>query len=136
MNTMSVHDISSNEDVLPDSTSYGNNSYGYVQVLYHNHLKISGVVDVEVFNGAYITKMHLENLQNNGCFRSHTNALCSRGQFLKMNTNQLVDLEHNQIMKCVIICHNDFVGLEILAMHIGCKKGLITYTISLMALQL
>jgi hypothetical protein len=44
----------------------------------------------------------------------------------KVNNNQYVDLEHNQIMRC-IICHSDYVGLEILAMHNMCRKGLITY---------
>ncbi len=37
-----------------------------------------------------------------------------------------MDLEHNQIMKC-IICHSDFSSHEILTMHTKCKKGLITY---------
>jgi len=44
----------------------------------------------------------------------------------KVNNNQSVDLEHNQIMRC-IICHNDYVGLEILAMCTRCRKGLIAY---------
>ncbi len=29
-------------------------------------------------------------------------------------------------MRC-FICHNDFIGLEILAMRTKCRKGLITY---------
>lgn len=62
MNTINVHDISSNEDILPDSTCYGNNSYGNVQVLCHDHLEILGVIDAEMLNDAYITKMHLQNL--------------------------------------------------------------------------
>jgi hypothetical protein len=37
-----------------------------------------------------------------------------------------MDWEHNQIMRC-IICHNDYVGLEILAMQTRCRKGLIAY---------
>jgi hypothetical protein len=37
-----------------------------------------------------------------------------------------MDLDHNQIMKC-IICHNNYVGHEILAMHTKCKKKMITY---------
>jgi hypothetical protein len=37
-----------------------------------------------------------------------------------------MDLEHNQTMRC-IICHNDFVGPKILAMHTMCKKGLISH---------
>lgn len=43
-----------------------------------------------------------------------------------MNNNQLVDLDHNQIMKCVT-CHNDYISLKILAMHTRCRKGSITY---------
>jgi hypothetical protein len=42
------------------------------------------------------------------------------------NNNQHVDLDHNQIMICVI-CHNDYIGLKILAMHTRYRKWLITY---------
>ncbi len=52
MNTMNVHDISSNEDVLAYSIGYGNNNYDNVQVLCHDHLKILGVVDAKVLNDA------------------------------------------------------------------------------------
>jgi hypothetical protein len=44
--------------------------------------------------------------------------------FLKVNNNQPMDLEHNQIMRCIIYC-NDFIGLEILAICTKCRKGLI-----------
>jgi hypothetical protein len=37
-----------------------------------------------------------------------------------------MDLDHNQIMICVIY-HHDSIGLEILAMCTRCKKRLITY---------
>lgn len=55
----------------------------------------------------------------------HTTNLHSLGQFKGTNKNQLVDLDHNQIMKCVI-CHTDYIGLKILAMHTNCRKGLTT----------
>lgn len=50
---------------------------------------------------------------------------------LQVNNNQLVNLTQNQIMKC-IICHNEIVALETLALCIKCQKGLIAYP-SLMA---
>ncbi len=44
----------------------------------------------------------------------------------KVNNNQPVEISQNQIMKC-IICQNDIVPLEILAMCTICKKGFIAY---------
>jgi hypothetical protein len=46
--------------------------------------------------------------------------------FFKVNNNQRKDLEHNQIMRCIIY-NNNFIGLEILAMCTTCRKGLIAY---------
>jgi hypothetical protein len=70
--------------------------------------------------------MHLENLQQQRLLwkpHSHTSFTWA---FLKVNNNQHVDLDHNQIMGCIFY-HVDFVDLEILAMHTRCRKGLITY---------
>ncbi len=46
--------------------------------------------------------------------------------FFKVNDNQLVNLFENQIMKC-IICQNEIIPPEFLAMHTRCRKGLIAY---------
>ncbi len=58
---------------------------------------------------------------NKDFFGSHTPTL-----HLKVNNNQPMDLDHNQIMR-YIFCHVDFVDLKILAMHTKCMKGLIAY---------
>lgn len=68
MNTMNVRDTNSNEDVPWNSTSYGSNNIGNVQVPCHDHLEFATVVDIEVFDDAYITEMHLEDLRNQWLF--------------------------------------------------------------------
>ncbi len=73
-----------------------------------------------------ITKMHLEILQKQRfLWKPHYHISFTWVVFMVHN-DQLVDLERNQIMRC-IVCHNDYVGPEILTMHTGCKKGSITY---------
>jgi hypothetical protein len=74
---------------------------------------------------AYITKMHLENLRQQRFLWKPHSYTSFTWAFLKVNNNQPMDFDHNQIMK--ILCHVDFVDLEILPMHTKCKKGLITY---------
>jgi hypothetical protein len=83
------------------------------------------VVGKDDLNG-YITRMHLENLRQQRLLWKPHSPTSLTWAFLKVNNNQLVDLDHNQIMGC-IFCHVDFVDLEILAMHTRCRKGFITY---------
>jgi hypothetical protein len=68
----------------------------------------------------------LENLQKQRFFLKPHNRTSFTWAFYNINNNQPMDLDHNQIMICVI-CHHDFIGPEILAMHIKCNKRLITY---------
>jgi hypothetical protein len=60
--------------------------------------------------------------RNKGFFGNHIVLLHSH---FKVNNNQPMDLEHNQIMRC-IIDHRDYVSPKILFMY-NRKKGLIAY---------
>jgi hypothetical protein len=63
MNTMSVHDLHSNED-FQASTNHDNSNIGNVQETCHGELKNPLVVDVKVVHDdASIIEMHLEILQ-------------------------------------------------------------------------
>jgi hypothetical protein len=125
MNTMNVHDVNSNEDVPPHFIAYANNIINNLQVHSYEELKIPKVINAKVHDYAYITKMHLENLQNYQLFwKLHYHTLFMWA-FLKVNYNQPMDLKYKHIMRC-IICQNDSIGSKILAMHTMCKKGLIT----------
>jgi hypothetical protein len=64
-------------------------------------------------------------VESNGSLEPHYHNSLKWVSF-KVNNNQLVEIFQNQIMKC-IICQNDIVPLEILAMHTICRKGLIAY---------
>jgi len=57
---------------------------------------------------------------------NHIITIHLHGFLFKLNNNQLMEISQNQIMKC-IICQNDTVSLEILAMRIICRKGFIAY---------
>jgi hypothetical protein len=70
--------------------------------------------------------MHLENLQQWRFIWKPHSCTSLTWAFLKVNNNQPMDLDHNQIMRC-ILCHVDFVDIEILGMHTRCEKWLITY---------
>jgi hypothetical protein len=60
MNTMSVHDLHSDED-FPISTGHDNSNIGNVQAPYHEELENPLVVDVKVVHDdAFVIEMHLE----------------------------------------------------------------------------
>jgi hypothetical protein len=46
--------------------------------------------------------------------------------FFKVNNNQEVDSQQNQVMR-YIVCHDEIVGSKILTLCIRCRKGLIAY---------
>ncbi len=121
---MSAHDIISNEEVLPTFAGYDNNIIGNAQVVCQGgELNNRRVVDVERHDDAYIIKTHGKFAETKVFFRNHIVLLHSH---FKMNNNQPMDLEHNQIMRCVID-HNDYASPKILFMCTKRKKGLITY---------
>jgi len=81
------------------------------------------VVDVETVHDdvSSIIEMHLEILQKQRLLWKPHYHISLTWVVFTINNNQLVDLDHNQIMRC-IICHIDYDGLEILTMHTRCKK--------------
>jgi hypothetical protein len=92
-----------------------------VQITYqYGELENSKVVDAKGHDDAYITKMCLENLHKQRFFLKPHYYTSFTWAFFKVNNNQLLDLKHNQIMKC-IICHHDYVSPKILVMHTRCK---------------
>ncbi len=74
-----------------------------------------------MLKGMVITKMHLKNLWKQRLIYKAHYYISFILEFLEVNNNQFVELDHNQIMRC-IICHNDFVGSKILAMCTKCRK--------------
>jgi hypothetical protein len=78
-----------------------------VQIAYQvGEVENSKVVMLKGMMNAYITKMCLENLQKQRFFKKPHYCTSLTWAFFTVNNNQLLDLEHNQIMKC-IICHHD-----------------------------
>ncbi len=124
MKTLNVHDLHPNEDFLV-SITLDNSSIGNVQETCHGELGNPLNIDAKVVHDdASITKMHLSILQKKKILWKPHYCTSLIRVFLKVNNNQPMDLQHDRIMKC-IICHNDFIGLEILTMCTKCSKGLI-----------
>ncbi len=68
MNTISVHDIISNEKVLPTSPIYDSNNIGTTNCLPRWGARKFKYVNAKGHDDAYITKMCLENLQKQRFF--------------------------------------------------------------------
>jgi hypothetical protein len=127
MNTMGVHDLHYDED-FPASLRHDMSSIGNVQPTCHGEPKNPLVIDVETMHddASSITKMHLEMLQKQRLlWKPHYHISLTWVVFM-VNNNQIVDLECNQIMRCIIF-HSDSAAPEILTMHTRYKKGSITY---------
>jgi len=126
MNTINIHDITSNEEILA-FVKYDNNRIGNVQIACESgELKIPKVINVEKHDDAYIIETHLKVLWKQKLFWKPHYSTSFTWAFFKVNNNELMDLDYNQIMR-YIICHNDFVGPKILIMCTKCKKRLISY---------
>lgn len=46
--------------------------------------------------------------------------------FFKINNNQKVDLQHSQIMQCIVY-HSETMGLKVIGLHIRYHKRFIAY---------
>jgi hypothetical protein len=120
MNTMSVHDLHFDEDFLA-FVGHDINSIGNVQTTYHGEPENPLVVD-KLKLCMMITKMQLEILWKQRLLWKPHYCTSVTWAFLKVNNSQPMDLEHNQLMRCIIY-QSDSIGLEILAMCTKCKKG-------------
>jgi hypothetical protein len=124
------HKNNSTDEVLPTSIGYDSNySVGNVQPLHEtrSEMEIPAVDgDVDGVDEQHVVEAHLENLLKwRSAWKLHYHNLITRA-FFKVNDNQSINLSKNQITRC-IICHIEITFLEILAMRIRCRKGLIAY---------
>jgi hypothetical protein len=96
MNTMSVHDLHSNENFLA-STGHDMNSICNVQTTCHGEPTNPLVVHVEIVHddASSITEMHLEILQKQKLLWKPHYHISLTWVVFTINNNQLVDLEHN-----------------------------------------
>ncbi len=75
---------------------------------------------------AYISKLHLKNLEKQHAAWKPYKRNLPTWAFFKVNKNQPINLFQNHTMWC-IVCHNNVVGLEILALRTKLQKGLSAY---------
>jgi len=75
-----------------------------------------------VHDDAFVTKMHLEILWKQSFLWKPHYRTSLTWAFLKVNSSQSMDLEHNQFMRCIVY-HSDSISPKILAMCTKCRKG-------------
>jgi hypothetical protein len=74
----------------------------------------------------YVNKLHMGSLKLQAIEWKSYNLNLSTWAFYKVNDNQVVNLEMNQQMRC-IICHSQMSNLKILTLHRKLCKGFIKY---------
>ncbi len=78
-----------------------------------------------IATNAHILQMHLELKKQGITWKPHSHLSLSWA-FFKVNNNQPIDLDANQIMGCIIY-HNQVCSRESLALCMRCYKGFNTY---------
>ncbi len=112
-------------------TNFNQFSIGFASYVNNNTIKNLWVVDVigklgSKATNAHILEVHLEELKKQGISWKPRSHLSLPWAFFKVNNNQPIDLNANQIMR-YIIYHNQVCGRESLALCMRCYKGFITY---------
>jgi hypothetical protein len=115
-------------NIQPINLNHATPSLAFVIYAYSSNVEPKHEVGKQPFDevvgdGPYIFQVHMGKIKKQGTTCNFYNQNSPTLTFFKVNNNQPIALNHNQIMTSIIY-HSEVIGPKILALHTRCCKWL------------